>query len=478
METITSTTSTSTSTTTSTSTIPSSREQIREREQTQEQNHILAIDSIPAIILGLTNLLTPGASSVPENIEVLNHFRIQNASKFVQYKENLVKILANWAVFQETRNLKKSSSSTLKMRELVIKTYNPALNKLQQCLEPNSCLNNLLGINAQYKLTARSEPHFRLRVDLATLELPEHGDLVLNLNHGPEATGCIFNSSWEEARRRLMSYLGDATPKDLVINVRARPSYDRRGVFVPLYSWGIGTPDMEISIRIPVNHSDPETGRPTGKSTWANTNDPSVLRIFFDGNNPGNALLSKLASHQLVSPFETVKYEHFLSFQEAVRRKISMLIGMSGTIPLSPGHDFLCIECPRITPACGYKRVIPRRLAGVATPTVPHSCNRCRMDICPLGCGQVFHGNSPCSATIDEASAAFIAETSVPCPRCAVAVFKYEGCNHMVCQCACEFCYTCGQEFALNERAQYMITEHYSDNAFAQVGVNRCRQFS
>ena len=103
------------------------------------------------------------------------------------------------------------------------------------------------------------------------------------------------------------------------------------------------------------------------------------------------------------------------------------------------------------------------------------SCGLCQMDLCASGCGRIYHGNAPCTVSLDEASAAFIQESSKPCPQCGVHIHKTDGCNHMTCRCRCEFCWICGVEMPRDEYGKYRTDMHFG--VYGEGVGGGCHQF-
>lgn len=49
----------------------------------------------------------------------------------------------------------------------------------------------------------------------------------------------------------------------------------------------------------------------------------------------------------------------------------------------------------------------------------------------------------------DESFAAMVNSDCIPCPRCSVIVFRYDGCDYIQCICGSQFCYLCAKEYNL-----------------------------
>ncbi|EFA75396.1 hypothetical protein PPL_11475 [Heterostelium album PN500] len=85
-------------------------------------------------------------------------------------------------------------------------------------------------------------------------------------------------------------------------------------------------------------------------------------------------------------------------------------------------------------------------------PFVPCGCNKTLCACCGIS---AIHWPNPCregdvSAEIwrDIASVARVLRETTLCPKCNMAIFRTEGCNHMVCKlCNYVFCYDCGSNY-------------------------------
>jgi hypothetical protein len=102
------------------------------------------------------------------------------------------------------------------------------------------------------------------------------------------------------------------------------------------------------------------------------------------------------------------------------------------------------------------------------------------MDLCSGDCGRIYHGETDCTVTLDEASNIYMKniKADCTCPGCKISFSRDGGCNHMSCQiCKTNFCYLCKNEFPKNEHGKYMITEHFSDNIIGQQYNSRCSQY-
>ena len=104
-------------------------------------------------------------------------------------------------------------------------------------------------------------------------------------------------------------------------------------------------------------------------------------------------------------------------------------------------------------------------------------CDECSMELCANGCGRIYHSDYPCELSFDAASDEFIRESSKPCPSCGTNIYKSEGCNHMTCQCHCEFCWICGLELPRDDHGVYRTDFHFSPNRFGIGIVGGCMQY-
>lgn len=149
------------------------------------------------------------------------------------------------------------------------------------------------------------------------------------------------------------------------------------------------------------------------------------------------------------SPF--VKTTLYHQYNMAVHKKIMHLIELK---TIDPSFGYTTIKCCRIEPVCDLTHFVKRQ----NKPSL-FECT-CRMQLCGNGCGQVYHGNSPCDISPDEATSRLL-ESHKSCPKCKSRVHKHEGCNHMTCRCKAQFCYVCVKEYEIDQYGHYMVDDHH-----------------
>jgi hypothetical protein len=119
--------------------------------------------------------------------------------------------------------------------------------------------------------------------------------MVMRLNDGLKSSGSIVFSEFSDAQYRMISCLDDACSDDLVITEPNQPYGFGSRACVKFgnkpgdkpgdkFSWGLGKNGWEIGVRIPISHTDPTTFKATCIKSYAYSNDPSVIRLFFEGN--------------------------------------------------------------------------------------------------------------------------------------------------------------------------------------------------
>eukprot|EP01054_Gregarina_sp_Poly1_P000933 Gregarina_sp_Poly_1__932@NODE_1224_length_4723_cov_22_137672_g833_i0_p2_GENE_NODE_1224_length_4723_cov_22_137672_g833_i0NODE_1224_length_4723_cov_22_137672_g833_i0_p2_ORF_typecomplete_len116_score2_55IBR/PF01485_21/0_083IBR/PF01485_21/8_1e08_NODE_1224_length_4723_cov_22_137672_g833_i0162509 len=92
-----------------------------------------------------------------------------------------------------------------------------------------------------------------------------------------------------------------------------------------------------------------------------------------------------------------------------------------------------CAQCFEVIPVFGRELVA--------------SCINCEARVC-VSCQQLEHPRGLCFE--DGATRAVRTQAASrgwgTCPGCRAVVEKIQGCNHIICRCKCEFCYSCGQK--------------------------------
>lgn len=373
---------------------------------------------------------------------------------------NLLKSHTTAIELAKAKNTRPVQEQKKRMRKL----WNDSLTWYRGILMPKSTLMNLLFMNGTgfYEV----EVKHRDFTDISTLSTREESDVVckvrcvnsINGFHRVKRSSGLISDSPEEMARRLMIYVQDIMdPTDL-----SSRSSNKNSIY-----W-IDDIFMELVLTIRIPETDPETGIKTNNYSVINCNEPRVLQNFFGGSFPGfrriNELLKK-KSHDLV-----VKYQLFYRFAKLIRTKIFQLINSSSGVSSSKWANYAVIRCPRVHPkVCGYETIATKR----SYTSFPHICKDCTMELCPEGCGRAHHGGH-CDIPMDDASAAFISNTSTICPGCNVPIHKYTACNHITCPCGVHFCYVCGHVYQkdINGQVHAAVTEHHMD--LLDDGISKC----
>lgn len=427
-------------------------------------SHMQAIEYLkeitPILIRSCSLDFVPEDESKTDNIKnACSNFKQLNIKKIKKILPDLTRILSSCEEIHKIIS-KKNKSGVCKQKKSIKKAYNSALNNIRNALAPDSLLNSLLFISDQYQLEEPTEPRTRTQIDIVTLDPISVDTRTVKIRL---STGSIAFDNYDEAFRFLVCALEDATNDDL--RVSASVITNIPNCFDVFFKNPLN--QIDFSINIPVFHTDPNTGKRTSEKSVINTDSSKLMHVLFEGCPPNKRDLRNIKSNNL-TVFEQSKYDKFLTFKQLIRKKIYQLINAKYS---DSSFDYVCISCVRSDPPCNHTQIEIR-----STPENPlklRTCEKCQMGLCVGGCGRVYHGETPCDVTLDEASELLIVSTSKLCPNetCGVAINKSAGCNHMTCtQCRTEFCFECGIEFTKNQHNNYMITDHYNGQA--------CRQFT
>ena len=341
------------------------------------------------------------------------------------------------------------------------KNYNLELNSLLGIVLPSSPLRNLLFVNEQLKYVSKRDPHVRKHVDFVDAFGGTVGDARFLLHtKGPQAIGggrTEFDTS-EACLSAMRACIEGCV--DWETHVEHTFFYDTRQ---PLYGLVKLIPTDSIVYGLKIHF--------VGSEYWVRSDDPRLRHILCAGNPP--RVDAKSQQKGLMSETDTVfvsLYPHYAEFLRLVKAQIKQIVRNSHS---NEGCPISIIPCCRIEPACSGETYTRKFVRGGSKRV---ACGLCRMDLCAGGCGRIYHGNTPCEVSLDEASAAFIQETSKPCPRCGIHIHKSDGCNHMTCTCRCEFCWLCGVEMPRDVHRRYRTDIHFGVRGEGVDGG--CRQFS
>lgn len=413
------------------------------------------------IVKGFTNPISS------EDIQA--HFQLPTTAKKLTLLQ--AHILRLCFALDDVEKLKGAKARDTKNRILVSKkNYNKALNPVLSIVLDSSPLRNLLFVNEQLKCVSKRTPRVKEHVDF----VDAFGGIVGNapfLLHtkGPQAIGggrTEFDTpeACLSAMRACIELCVDWRTHIEEVGSTTQPSHSRKSTRVELYGRTrlVKSDTSLYALKIPF----------VGSEYWVRSDDPRLRHILCAGNPPrvDTKTLQKGLMNWTHSTFRTL-YPHYAEFLTLVEAQIKQIVRNSHSNDWCP---ITIIPCCRIEPVCSgetYTMKVQRGGSKLVT------CGLCRMDLCAGGCGRVYHGNTPCTVSLDEASAAFIQESSKPCPQCGVHIHKTDGCNHMTCRCRCEFCWLCGVEMPRDGHGRYRTDMHFGVEG---QGVNGrgCRQFS
>lgn len=384
---------------------------------------------------------------------ILTHLKKVNTPSQVSKQMSIVDQFKY--ILIELNKVKSGSPTAFKLK----KSYNHRLNCLLGILDGNSTLSDLLFINEQNKYITKRESRIRERVDFndAYGKIVGEGPFTLHTSgpssviggrtefESPEAClsamrACIERCvSWEEH----VNVIIEGNNLYLAIN---KHDYGRVKILGSVYS-------LKIQFQ--------------GSPYWIDS-DSSKLKHILCGENPPNR---KKDSISFKDKYFSHTYPFYSEFLQLVEKQIHQLVKNS--------HNNNCcrytvIPCCRTEPICNGETFCLKPSMGGSNCV---KCTECHMELCAKGCGRIHHGDSPCEMTNDEASEAFIQESSKICPRCGILTYKFTGCNHMTCRCGCEFCWICGDELPRDRFDRYSTNLHFRRDTFG-IGVeNGCRQF-
>jgi hypothetical protein len=209
------------------------------------------------------------------------------------------------------------------------------------------------------------------------------------------------------------------------------------------------------------------------KTSYIPSDHTRIKHWLCDGNPPKR--FSKIG----FTTFEIGKYSKYVAFHNTITTKIKHLINDGY---LDNNFNYMQLYCCRVEPPCNYCNIVKKPYLPDSkdweTYIKKHNCISCNMELCKGGCGRIYHGETACEFTLDEATEAVIRTLSRTCPQCQSNVEKNGGCNHMTCRCGCQFCWICMREFERNENNQYMITEHFRSNDIGDDLGATCNQFN
>lgn len=358
----------------------------------------------------------------------------------------------------EFRSLKLQQTLPVKRRaKNTKKTYNACLNLLLAIVSEDSILQHLLPVDDNLKFMRKRIPIQRTRVDFVNSVFGEtvgQGEFLLHTK-GPMSIGggrTEFDSAEAclSAMRACIEH--SVNWSDVLVYI-----------YLPKPSYGI----CKFTLRNEYLHAGIRIKFP-GTEYWE-PSDSSRLRHILCSGNPPNKI-----SCDIDDPVFKRLYPHYVEFIRLVRAQIILIIQNSHS---NPDCDFTVIPCCKTTPECRGKTLVRK---STSTRSKLITCGECNLDLCLGGCGRIYHGETPCDISFDEASEAIVRSSTKRCPndRCAVLIHKSEGCNHITCsRCRTEFCYICGDELPKDRHGIYSTEMHFNPGRFGVGREGGCAQF-
>lgn len=186
---------------------------------------------------------------------------------------------------------------------------------------------------------------------------------------------------------------------------------------------------------------------------FVNSDDSRLIHLLCGGNPPkSNDTPISVVNSALLYPL----YTEFMNFLEKTIRHIIAASYNDSKCP------YTVVPCCRVEPPCSTITIGYKPVSGQILKNLNCSNNKCRLGLCSGGCGRVYHGESPCTDTFDEASQRLIRSSTKTCPKCLTPTIKANGCNHMTCKCGCQYCWLCLHELPLDERGHYSVERHFN----------------
>lgn len=338
--------------------------------------------------------------------------------------------------------------------ELVKKFYNSSVNIIRNITKSDSPLQNLLFVSEhdfQFKYIPPKQPHFRKQIDFLqelsfdSAELSE-SKLQLSLSQGSTR----FDSP-EQAFDALSAYIERTTVDSLICTRTHYPQKNPAEIGYIYQKFLLESAIFKLKISFK---------NTKGIQSYVLSDSTGIIHVLTNGVPPRKAIGTNRSLHPLLK----TKYKLLIEYNQIVKKRLIYLIGLNNMVTTFP---YRVISCCRLQPSCTEQSIIMK--CDYSWNNLVQ-CSSCKMDLCADGCGKIHHGLTPCDVSVDEASELTIKSTTKQCPGCIAIgrttnVFKYEGCNHMVCTiCSCEFCYKCEYKFRANQYGKYDedITLHYA----------------
>jgi len=339
------------------------------------------------------------------------------------------------------------------------KTYNSCLNLLLAVVSEDSIFQYLLPVDDNLKFMRKRVPVQRTRIDFVNSVFGEtfgHGEFILHTK-GPSNIGG-GRTEFDSAEACLSAMRAcielSVSWSDLIIYSQHLPSYPF-GI-CKLFVSGDELFCSGIKIKFP------------GTEYWEPSDSSRLRHILCSGKPP------KKSTIPFDDPILNRMHPHYIEFLQLVRTQIIQIIQNSHS---NPDCEYTIIPCCKTNPECNGKTLC-RKYTGFMSKLA--TCGECNLDLCIGGCGRIYHGDTPCNISLDEASEAVILGTTKRCPndRCNIPIYKSEGCNHMTCShCRTEFCYICGDELPRDDNGRYSTVMHFNQGQFGIGREGGCNQF-
>jgi len=409
------------------------------------------------------------------SVELQSHFKRVTTMKQLSMRNakinrlrNVLVLLSEQIRLQPKRRIKKFK-----------KTYNTALNNFVGILTEDSLFQCLLPINDHLKHLSKRIPTVRARPDFASGfgetigETLEPDGFILHVHGSTRGkaggrTAVNPKSCLSAMRASIEQCVTWSDLEELPIQApygRQTPSNEMGVVKLQLNQVQNRACSLVLNIRI------------VG-TDFVERSDSSRLRHILCGGNPpkkGRGSGRGGGSIDDSHPDFPRLYPDYAEFLRLVKQQVFQIIRNSHA---NPACRYTFVSCCRAVPVCHGSTLGIKHSTGMSKRI---TCGECRMDLCLAGCGRVYHGESSCEQSLDEASQALINGSTKPCPNpgCRAPIDKNEGCNHMTCsQCRTEFCWICGLELPRDARGHYSTAMHFNPGQFG-VGVQGgCRQFN
>lgn len=414
------------------------------------------------------DLLVSIESAIVNNAIPSEHMVNFKPIRSVKHYETLVRLIKTFVFVYNERTTQlawkfQKRSKTLKKR------FNRTLNDLLPMIHEDSILYNLLFINGNHQFERKTEPKQRVRIDFNSPynEPVGNGGFIF---HASNSDSVIKGGRTEfDSAEACLSAMRACLENCVNWNEHVIQTIGHN------YSSGSSS-KQQIYGRIKglrnVYHLKIKF---IGSDYWEPSDSPRLRHILCNSNPP--RVDSKAISRGLLNekdPKFSTLYPHYAEFLRLVRNQFKQIIRNSHNNPDCP---YTTIHCCRMEPICNNETIYKKSTDGSKLVV----CGECKMDLCSGGCGRIYHGETPCEISLDEATNAFVQETSKPCPNpnCNVHIHKTEGCNHMTCsRCRTEFCWICGDELPRDDRGHYSTALHFSPSGFGIGRTGGCNQFS